>query len=154
MKYFAVPVLLFAASAASAQTKTQTNCTTRTDDNGVSKTDCTSTNTTAAPAGAVKGVTDALNNRPRVDWDALQRQKDAKNERRFEQDKNGIEQIRANYLINSGGVLPKDTIKAFNHYRRDVCKVQKWLPHPVALDNMLRDLDGTPRSCREVAKIK
>ena len=152
-----VVTVLIAAPVVSAQTQTQTNCTTSPDYAGGSTTNCSSTSTTSKPSGgAAQGVADALKNRPQTDWVAMQKWKDAKNERRFEEDKNGIEQIRSNYAThqNSGEALSKETIKAFNAYRRDACKVQKWLPNPVSLDNIIRDLDGTPRSCREVSKIK
>jgi len=152
-----VVTAFFAAPIVSAQTQTQTDCTTSPDYAGGSTTRCASTSTTSKPSGgAAQGVADALNKRPQTDWVALQKWKDAKNERRFEEDQNGIQQIRSNYEAhqNSGEALSKETIKVFNAYRRDACKVQKWLPAPVSLDSILRDLDGTPRSCREVAKIK
>lgn len=149
-------VALYPGTGHAQATETNTNCTAV--ENSLN---CTSTSTATPPpsGGALAGVNKAIassRSNSSTDWSALQKWKDEKNERRFEEDTNGIEQIRLNYTAHqqSGEVFPKETIKAFNTYRRDACKVQKWLPNPVSLASMLRDLDGTPRSCREVVKIK
>ena len=158
VKYMIAVIILalYPGTGHAQTTQTNTNCTAV--ENSLN---CTSTSTATQPpsGGALSGVTKAVansRNNNSTDWTALQKWKDSKNGRRFEEDTNGIEQIRLNYATHqqSGEVFPRETIKAFNAYRRDACKVQKWLPNPVSLDSMLRDLDGTPRSCREVMKIK
>src|SRR5258708_24811238 len=87
-------------------THTDTNC--RANENSMR---CTSRSTVEPPpsGGALTGVTKALANsrNNRTDWTALQKLKDQKNERRFEEDANGIDQIRLNYATHqqSGDIL-------------------------------------------------
>lgn len=153
--------LTFTAVKASAQTQTQTDTTCTTSPDG-STTKCTSSSETTkpAPSGAARGIADALNknreNRKPVDFDAIRERRNQKVEFQFAQAKNNIADIRDIYAQHqqSGEAFPRESLKAFNHYRKEACKWGKWLRNPVPMNSLVSDLDGTPRTCAEETKFK
>jgi hypothetical protein len=81
---------------------------------------------------------------------ALAAKRQRKKEERFADATNWIKQLREDYAARqkAGTPFPEESIKHFNRYRKEACKL---LNRP---DFMARDLDGTPRTCRDAEKIK
>jgi hypothetical protein len=81
---------------------------------------------------------------------ALAARHERKKEERFVDATNWIKQLREDYAAHqkAGTPFPEESMKLFNHYRKEACKA---LNRP---DFLARDLDGTPRTCRDAQKIK
>jgi hypothetical protein len=116
-------------------------------------------------AGALWGVSQALRERQERSRAATLQQQEQElkatrdsvfaiksDAERLKADLNALEQIRGKYILQSFDTVPSEVVKAFNAYRKDVCKIhQKWLPNEDVSD-LVRDLNGFPMSCQEVQK--
>jgi hypothetical protein len=81
---------------------------------------------------------------------AVAAKRERKKEERFADATNWIKELREDYAAHqkAGTPFPEESMKLFNRYRKEACKA---LNRP---EFLTRDLDGTPRTCRDAEKLK
>jgi hypothetical protein len=140
-------------SAVGVQAQTSTHCTTTPSGFGTT-TDCTTKNTSSpgplvAASNAVKANMPVREPLSEADLENIRAQR----QRHFDQAQTQIADLRLIYAQHPTS-FSKENLKAFNKARHEACKWEKQVQDPVSMILLLRDLDGTFRTCADAKHFK